>query len=141
MFVMSPKVSDEIESFLQEWQQDELSLRSWFSRYFEALAAMKGVEMTFVARPGVSYSLRPRSTKEGSRPLFAMVDVIDDEPAARWLSVCFYGDLISDPDERGEVIPGGLQGEDGYCFDLMENDADLGAYILARLQEAAATGR
>ena len=44
--------------------------------------------------------------------LFAIIDVIDDDPQARWLSVCFYGDMITDPEGRGEVIPGGLAGAD-----------------------------
>jgi hypothetical protein len=37
-----------------------------------------------------------------------MVDVIDDDPEVRWLSVCFYGEMITDPDEAGELIPEGL---------------------------------
>ena len=64
--------------------------------------------------------------------------MIDDDPAERWLSVCFYGDMISDPAERGEIIPGGLAGSDGYCFDMVEDDEGLAYYIVERLVEAGA---
>ncbi|ETR72401.1 MAG: hypothetical protein OMM_07529 [Candidatus Magnetoglobus multicellularis str. Araruama] len=70
------------------------------------------------------------------KPLFVMIDVIDDDPSNRWLSVCFYGEMITDPDEKGDLIPEGLLGEDGYCFDYEEsNDADI-AYIQQRIDEA-----
>ncbi|MBW2683786.1 MAG: hypothetical protein JRC69_09555, partial [Deltaproteobacteria bacterium] len=65
-------------------------------------------------------------------------DVIDDDPAERWLSVCFYGDMIADPEQRGEVIPGGLAGSDGYCFDMFEDDKELADYLVDRLVEACA---
>jgi hypothetical protein len=64
-----------------------------------------------------------------------MVDVIDDDPAERWLSVCFYGDMITDPEERGEVIPGGLAGSDGYCFDMYDDDEKLAHYLVERMKE------
>jgi len=97
---------------------------------------MEGITLEFNARPGVSYSLRPRHTNQTKRKLFAMADIIDDDPAERWLSVCFYGDMITDPDEMGDLIPEGLMGDDGYCFDLDEyNEKDV-EYIKARLTEA-----
>jgi hypothetical protein len=65
-----------------------------------------------------------------------MVDVIDDDPKERWLSICFYGELITDPDEAGELIPEGLLGEDGYCFDLYEYDTDEINYLKQRLTQA-----
>ena len=67
-----------------------------------------------------------------------MADVIDDDPKERWLSVCFYGDMVTDPEERGDLIPEGLLGDDGYCFDLDEYDEEGLNYILARLTEAHA---
>ena len=54
----------------------------------------------------------------------------------QWFSVCFYGDMITDPEERGEVIPGGLAGSDGYCFDIYEADDASVSYLKARLEEA-----
>ena len=65
-----------------------------------------------------------------------MIDVIDDDPKERWLSVCFYGDTIIDPDEEGDLIPEGLLGDDGYCFDLVDADKFLMTYVRQRIQEA-----
>ena len=45
-----------------------------------------------------------------------MVDIIDDDPADRWLSVCFYDELVDDPKGLGDEVPGGLLGEDAKCF-------------------------
>jgi hypothetical protein len=65
-----------------------------------------------------------------------MIDIIDDDPKQRWLSVCFYGDTIEDPDDQGDLIPGGLLGSDGYCFNLTESDESLKEYVGQRIQEA-----
>ena len=65
-----------------------------------------------------------------------MVDVIDDDPESRWLSVCFYESMIKDKDDLGDLIPGGLLGEDGYCFDLYENESDMVTYLKERINEA-----
>ncbi len=65
-----------------------------------------------------------------------MVDIVDDDPGKRWLSVCFYGDSVTDPEEAGNLIPGGLLGEDGYCFDLYANDPETVAYLKKRIDEA-----
>jgi hypothetical protein len=94
------------------------------------------VSIEFFERPGISYSLRGIHESQKDRPLFVMIDVIDDDPKARWLSVCFYGDMIKDPDERGDLIPEGLLGSDGYCFDIIESDEPLKEYVCERIQEA-----
>ena len=129
--------AQQIESFLQSWPGENQPMRDWFQQFYRQLASMDGVSLTFVARPGVSYSIRPVHVNQTSRDKFAIVDVIDDDPNDRWLSVCFYEDMITDPNERGELIPGGLSGSDGYCFDMFQNDEDLGRDLLARLKEAA----
>ncbi|PIE72553.1 MAG: hypothetical protein CSA20_07360 [Deltaproteobacteria bacterium] len=126
----------EIETFLDSWTGDEPARRQ-FEHFFRHLAAMQDVELQFMARPGVSYSMRPRHPRQKDRELFAIVDVIDDDPEQRWLSVCFYRDMISDPEERGELIPGGLAGGDGYCFDIFADDQAVIAYLSSRLDEAA----
>ena len=127
----------EIESFIAEWAGDTEPMRQWFERFYLQLKELADVELQFAARPGVSYSMRPKHARQKDRDLFAIVDVIDDDPAARWLSVCFYEDMITDPDERGELIPGGLAGSDGYCFDMFEDDEKLAHYLMARIAEAA----
>jgi hypothetical protein len=126
----------EIESFLDGWQGDLQPMRDWYRLFYRELSLMEGVALTFVARPGVSYSMRPVHDNQTTRDKFAIVDVIDDNPDERWLSVCFYEDMITDPDERGERIPGGLAGSDGYCFDLYDDDKALARYLLERLKEA-----
>ena len=127
----------EIESFIKSWPGEEQPMRHWFQVFYDKLRAMADVELQFTARPGVSYSMRPKHAGQQDRDLFAIVDVIDDDPADRWLSVCFYGDMITDPEERGELIPGGLAGSDGYCFDMFADDEALAQYLLARIAEAA----
>ncbi len=128
----------EIDAFMESWQGEDQPMRDRFQLFIGKLSAMEDVGLSFVARPGVSYSIRPKHNKQQERDLFAMVDVIDDDPEERWLSVCFYGDMITDPEERGEVIPGGLAGSDGYCFDMFDDDQSLVDYLLDRFNEAAA---
>ena len=130
--------AQEIESFLEDWQGDAQPMRDWFRLFYRELSSMEGVSLTFVARPGVSFSIRPVHERQTKRDKFAIVDVIDDDPSERWLSVCFYEDMITDPNERGELIPGGLSGSDGYCFDMYDNDEALGRELLERLKEAGA---
>lgn len=129
-------VKQQIEAFLDEWSGDEQPMREWFRLFFDELQRLEGVSLQFTARPGISYSMRPKHERQQQRDLFAIVDIIDDDPQERWLSVCFYGDMITDPEERGEVIPGGLAGDDGYCFDMYENDEALAMYLVDRLKEA-----
>jgi hypothetical protein len=47
------------------------------------------VTLAFISRPGVSYSLRAAMDNLGERgrPLFVMIDIIDDDSENRWLSV------------------------------------------------------
>ncbi|MGI6657382.1 MAG: hypothetical protein ACOX5Z_11320 [Desulfobulbus sp.] len=123
-----------LEQFLDGWNESAEGNRAGFLRLRDRLAGFAGIEISFHPRPGLTYSLRG-SVPGGARPLFVMVDVIEDEP--RWLSVCFYGDLVQDPEERGSFVPGGLLGEDALCFDLERCDDGEGlAYVEARIDEA-----
>ncbi len=129
-------VQSEIDGFLETWTVDDNEMKKAFVRLKQHLEAMPGVSFAFKGRAGVSYSLRAKHENQKTRDLFVMADVIDDDPEARWLSVCFYGDLITDPEEKGDLVPGGLSGDDGYCFDLDEWDDEALAYLEARLSEA-----
>ena len=131
------KVRQDIETFLAGWPGETQPMRDWFRLFYDELSRLPDVALSFAGRPGISFSMRPKHARQAGRNFFAIVDVIDDDPAARWLSVCFYGDMITDPDVRGEVIPGGLAGDDGYCFDMYENDETLARYLVDRLHEAA----
>ena len=127
-----------MKELMASWQTDPLKARDAFEQYANFLAAQEGITFDFKARPGVSYSLRARHKAQEKRELFVLVDVIDDEPESRWLSVCFYADMISDPDELGDFVPQGLMGEDACCFNLDSHDPEMQNYIAVRLGEAAA---
>ena len=125
----------ELDKFIETWSETATQTKQAFSRLKAYLEGQNAAVLSFKARPGVSFSLRAvRPGQTGD--LYVMVDVIDDEPDQRWLSVCFYGDMISDPDEEGDLIPGGLLGEDGYCFDVDEGQDSLLTYLEVRLDEA-----
>jgi len=136
--VFKGEMMEELELFVDQWEETDTRTKKAFESIMNHLMAMEDVELTFHPRPGVTYSLRPKHKNQTDRALFAMADVIDDDPGERWLSVCFYGDMISDPEEMGDLIPEGLLGDDGYCFDLYEYDASELAYIKERLDEACA---
>ncbi len=124
---------EDIERFLADWPEDANFSRDGFEQLYRYLQGLEGVELEFHARPGITYSLR--GVRSGSTaPLFAMVDVIDDQP--RWLSVCFYEQMVTDPEGRGDSVPGGLLGEDGLCFDLDSDEAALIGYVRQRIGEA-----
>ncbi len=129
------KAMQELDEFISQWQEGPEQSKKAFLQLKDFLANREGVSLNFLPRPGVTYSLRAAHSKQQRREMFAMVDVIEGEP--RWLSVCFYGEMISDPEERGDFVPGGLMGEDAVCFDLEEYDQALLAYLEARLAEAA----
>ncbi len=136
---MDEAMNGELSKLLSSWTEDPHNTKDCFLELKQALEGMDGVTLSLTARPGVSYSLRAAHAGQKTRGLFAMVDVIDDDPADRWLSVCFYKDMIGDPDELADEVPEGLLGEDARCFDLEERDENLVGYIKARLAEAGAS--
>ncbi len=125
----------EMEHFIESWQ-DTNGMKSVFLQIKIFFEAQKEAELSFNARPGVSYSLRAAHPGQKDRSLYVMADVVDDDPKDRWLSVCFFRDMITDPEEKGDLIPDGLLGEDGYCFDITEPDEKLVAYVKIRIEEA-----
>lgn len=133
---MDTPASVELASFLDSWSTDPNLTKSCFLQLKEHLETMDGVQFDFVARPGITYSLRAAHANQKKRGLFAMVDVIDDDPEDRWLSICFYRELVDDPEGLGDEVPGGLMGEDARCFDMDKSDDPLLAYIKDRLQTA-----
>ena len=121
------QLPNELATFLETWTTDPNNAKDAFVRFKDFLLTPPDVRFDFKARPGVSYSLRE------------IGDVVDDEPEARWLSVCFYADMVNDPDELGDFVPSGLMGKDACCLNLEEDDPAMRDYILARLGEAAAS--
>ncbi len=126
----------ELDKFVSEWEETGSKTRQAFTELVEHLQKMENITLDFNARPGITYSLRPKHDNQKDRALFEMVDVIDDDPTEKWLSVCFYGDMISDPDETGDLIPEGLLGDDGHCFDIYEYDTSEIEYLKSRLDDA-----
>lgn len=127
------------EDFLADWGEDPCGAKAVLSSFRGLLGGREGVELSYRCRPGVSYSMRARGSAQKERELFVLVDVVDDDPANRWLSVCFYADMTTDPKELGDWVPGGLGGEDALCFNYDEESADMAAYIEKRLEEGIAS--
>lgn len=133
---------ERFNAFLTSWIIDPYGAKKVFMDYKAMLAKMPGVTLSCKCRPGVSYSLRARNATQHSRELYVMIDIVDDDPNNRWLSVCFYADLVSDPKEKGDIAPEGLNGEDACCFNYDELNNDMAKYIADRLSEASeASGR
>lgn len=126
----------ELNEFVESWQIDPNKVKDSFIEYMKFLQNKEDVKLDFNARPNISYSLRGKKSTQSDRPLFTLIDVVDDEPAERWLSVCFYANLITDPEELGDFVPGGLLAEDAICFNLEEDDEEMKKYIFERLEEA-----
>ena len=132
-------VRAEIEEYLATWTIDPGNTKSAFLKLLKQLDAKKDVEVSFKNRFGVCHSLRATRATQEWRDYFILVDVIDDDPDDRWLSVCFFADTISDPEERGDLIPQGIKNWDGYCFDVEAGwDEACLDYLSARIEEAYA---
>ena len=131
---MKPEAEQELNAFLESWQETPERNREAFLRFKSSLEQLEGAVLDFVPRPGLTHSLRAAHPNQKDKELFVMVDVIEDDP--RWLSVCFYGEMINDPEERADFVPEGLLGEDAMCFDLEAWDDALIEYIETRLGEA-----
>ncbi|GAU09000.1 hypothetical protein [Desulfoplanes formicivorans] len=126
----------QVDAFLAQWQESEARPKKAFMRLRDYVCGRATCNLEFSARPGVTYSLRAKHANQSTRPLFVMIDVIDDDPTQRWLSVCFYAHMINDPDELGEYAPEGLFGEDACCFDIDGYEETLLAYVEKRIDEA-----
>lgn len=132
----------DVNAFIDRWSsqkdgaQDSADVLPVFLALRDHLHAQHGAVVHFVSRPGVSHSLRGAFPGWAARPLAVLVDVVDDDPAARWLSVCFHDDALTDPEERGDRIPAGLDGNDARCFNLEDGDEPSMRYVKDRISEA-----
>ncbi len=131
---MGSETDSELVAFIEKWEETPEKNKEVFLHFRDYLSKKEDVALEFLPRPGLTYSLRAIHANQTKKDLFVMVDVIEDEP--RWLSVCFYGEMITDPEEQGDFVPEGLLGEDAVCFDVEERGADLIRYIESRLDEA-----
>lgn len=131
---MANETDSELNAFIEQWNETAEKNRETFLHFKDYLSGKEGVILEFIPRAGVTYSLRASHSAQKKRELFVMVDVIEDDP--RWLSVCFYGDMITDPEEKGDFVPEGLLGEDAVCFDIEKRDEELIQYVKIRFDEA-----
>ena len=131
---MGKENDSELNAFIEEWKETPERNREVFLYFREYLGKKEDATLEFVSRPGITYSLRAVHAAQKKKGLFVMIDVIEDDP--RWLSVCFYGEMITDPGEKGDFVPEGLLGEDAVCFDIEERNEELIRYIEIRLDEA-----
>lgn len=123
-----------LDAFLDDWQDTPEKTKAVFLQLKAFLENKEETVLDFIPRPGLTYSLRAAHANQKEKSLFVMVDVIEDDP--RWLSVCFYGDMITDPEENGDFVPEGLLGEDAVCFDISAWEDNLIQYAQARMDEA-----
>ncbi len=124
----------QLEEFLEQWRDGQEQNKKAFLILREFLSSWEQVRLEFIVREGVTYSLRARHDEQTTRPLFVMVDIIEGEP--RWLSVCFYAEMIKDPEGKGDFVPEGLLGEDALCFDIEHYSQEALEYLQERLKEA-----
>ena len=113
MFV-NEEENAEMADLFERWIEDSGNIKPAFVKLQEGLSGKENATFSFKSRPGISYSFRANVGKTGDMEgrLFAMVDIVDDDPENRWLSVCFYGDMITDPNEEGDLVPEGLRSEE-----------------------------
>ncbi|MCJ8501861.1 hypothetical protein [Desulfatitalea alkaliphila] len=133
---MDKDAEQALAAFVADWASTPDGTKTVFLHLKDHLGKQPGVALDFISRPGLTYSLRAVHEHQKAKELFVMVDVIEDTP--RWLSVCFYGEMITDPEEIGDFVPEGLLGEDAVCFDIDQQDDDLVGYVKARIDEAVA---
>lgn len=126
------------EMLQQHWPQDQPGLFNTLRTLKQAAGTLEKSSWEMVSRPGVSISLRfsLQPVPAGrARPVFHLIDVAEFD-GRLFLSVCFYADEMEDPGELGNLVPNGLFGEDGYCFDVDQDNPEYLDYILDRQIEA-----
>lgn len=127
----------DLTEILEKWTRDEPNVKGAFVRLAGRFSKKEKAVLSFVSRPGISYSLRAGIRSEGEgMTLVTLIDIVDDDPDNKWLSVCFYEDCVTDPTGEGNMVPKGILGIDGYCFDLFENREDIISYLEQRIDEA-----
>lgn len=124
-----------LNQLLNSWEDTPSLTKKAFIHLKDHLCHKTDLALDFIARPGVTFSLRAKHEQQ-QQPLFTMIDIIDDDPTNRWLSVCFYNEMISDPDDIGDFVPEGLLGENAHCFDIEAWDESQMKYVMERIDEA-----
>lgn len=129
-----------LNDFLNSWGEDSAETKEMFEALYNYAQSLE-LSLEYIGRPGVSHSLRLGIPGDEERPFFAMVDIIDDDPEERWLSICMYADIAEDPEEKGDWIPQGLNSQDAVCFDIDETSEEITAYMQEVIKNAAAKSK
>lgn len=125
-----------MKEFFATWTSDTNGVKPACEALFESMTQMPGIKLAFLYRQGISLSIRALP-EDNPEKIVALLDIIDDDPEARWISLCFDASRVTDSEERGDLVPQGLQGVDACCFDYDTADSAYLAYLAERVQEAA----
>lgn len=130
-------VSTNMNAFLREWRTDRNMVKTACKELFAHMSGLPGLRLAYLYRPGISLSLRALP-EDNPEKIVALLDIIDDDPEERWISLCFDASRVHDTEGMGDMVPQGLQGADAVCFDYDADNPVLLAYLKVRLSEAAA---
>jgi hypothetical protein len=122
----------EIDEFLNTWVADT-KVKALFCLLYQNFKNNK-LQLTWQARPGACYSLY--AAMPGATTDFAKLDIVDDDPEERWLSLCITKDMADDPENFGECIPKLFNNQDALCFDIDENNENISEYLQNLLNNA-----
>ncbi len=124
-----------LQKFLAEWTADPNNVKPLFLALLEHTERLPEIRVRYKERPGISHSVRLVNSALPEGGFFALLDVINDDPANRWLSVCFYADMVNDYAQKGDHIPGGLGGADSICYSV-QDPAGFEDYLKNKITEA-----
>lgn len=122
----------EIDAFLQNWGEDSQEVRELFHRLYSLLRDCPLLTLRWKAEPGVVYSLRGALKEARTDDLsgdIVRIDVVDDDPEERWLSIRLTAALGDAPGETWETLPGALSGRAAFCLDVDECDDETTATL------------
>jgi len=138
-------LSVSLNGIIESWPEDQKSLRDIFLSLARSITEPAGVRWEIVSRSGISHSLRANVLDPDQirkRSVYTVLDVVCPVEGDWFLSLCFYNDEVSDPEELGNPVPRGLYDEDARCFDLGTDDLWMADYLRDRVAEALeAAGR
>jgi hypothetical protein len=128
----------EIDEFIKSWviditDEDRAEVKNIFIALYQCFKD-SNLPMKWLARPGSCYSLCV--SEQNSTSAFARLDVVDDDPEERWLSLCIKKALADDPANYGEVVPKILDEQDALCFAIDESNENIKVYLQTLLKKA-----
>ncbi len=126
---------EDLQKFLNEWTVDPNNVKPLLMSLLEHTERLPEIRVRYKNRPGISHSVRLVNSSLPGGGFFALIDVVNDDPENRWLSVCFYADMVNDYAKKGDYIPGALGGADSICYSV-EDPAGFEDYLKEKINEA-----